>query len=252
MLNVQNVHTYYGDSYILQGVTLELKPGQVVALFGRDGVGKTTLVRSIIGYAAKRGKILFKDTDITRMQAHRIAGWALAWCSRTTCLPVANGKEHLQVTARGAGHWDFGKVVDFSKSSQPAAQPGWQTQRRRTTDARSGARFDRKSGAADGRADRGAGPDDGARARRAVEFHSSSRARQFSRRATACLRVAVRRCRLHHEQRPHSSSMQPCRTRRRRGDENAIPWCVGLQPCADCTRQVPGGLFRPGYQNGRE
>ena len=74
MLSIKDVHTYYGDSYILQGVSLELKPGQVVALFGRNGVGKTTLVRSIIGLTpARRGTILFKDTDITHMPAHRIA-----------------------------------------------------------------------------------------------------------------------------------------------------------------------------------
>ena len=67
MLNVEDIHTYYGDSYILQGVSLDLKPGQVVALLGRNGVGKTTLARSIIGLTpAKRGTILFKDVDITR------------------------------------------------------------------------------------------------------------------------------------------------------------------------------------------
>ena len=60
MLSVQDIHTYYSDSYILQGVSLELNPGQVVALFGRNGVGKTTLARSIMGLTpAKRGRILF-------------------------------------------------------------------------------------------------------------------------------------------------------------------------------------------------
>ena len=68
MLSIEDLHTYYGDSYVLQGVTLELKPGQVVALLGRNGVGKTTLVRSIAGLTpAQRGRIVFRDTDITRM-----------------------------------------------------------------------------------------------------------------------------------------------------------------------------------------
>ena len=49
MLSIQDVHTSYGDSYILQGVSLDVAAGQVVALLGRNGVGKTTLVRSIIG-----------------------------------------------------------------------------------------------------------------------------------------------------------------------------------------------------------
>ncbi|HAM55870.1 MAG TPA: ABC transporter ATP-binding protein, partial [Candidatus Rokubacteria bacterium] len=45
MLEVRDVHTYYGDSYVLQGVSLEVAQGQVVALLGRNGMGKTTLIR---------------------------------------------------------------------------------------------------------------------------------------------------------------------------------------------------------------
>src|SRR5260370_19536956 len=80
MLSVQDIHTYYRDSYILQGVTLDLRPGQGVGLLGRNGVGKTTLARSILGLTpARRGTILFKDTDITRMPAHRIARIAIGF-----------------------------------------------------------------------------------------------------------------------------------------------------------------------------
>ena len=115
MLSIQDVHTYYGDSYILQGVTLELKPGQVVALLGRNGVGKTTLVRSIIGLTpAKRGKILFKDTNITRMPAHRIARMGIGLVPQGRhVFRSLTVKEHLHVTARGQGHWDFDKVVEL-------------------------------------------------------------------------------------------------------------------------------------------
>ena len=52
MLKVQDIHTYRGESYILQGVSLSLEKGQVVAVLGRNGVGKTTLIRSIIGFDA--------------------------------------------------------------------------------------------------------------------------------------------------------------------------------------------------------
>lgn len=115
MLSVQDVHTYYGESYILQGVTLELKPGQVVALLGRNGVGKTTLVRSIIGLTqARRGRILFKDIDITRMPAHRIAQMGIGLVPQGRhVFRSLTVKEHLQVTARGRGRWDFGKVVEL-------------------------------------------------------------------------------------------------------------------------------------------
>jgi branched-chain amino acid transport system ATP-binding protein len=66
LLEVHDVHTYYGDAYVLQGLSLTLEEGQIVGLLGRNGVGKTTLVNSIIGFTPpRRGKILFKGEDIT-------------------------------------------------------------------------------------------------------------------------------------------------------------------------------------------
>jgi branched-chain amino acid transport system ATP-binding protein len=115
MLNVQDIHTYYRDSYVLQGVTLELKPGQVAALLGRNGVGKTTLARSIMGLTpAKRGTSLFNDLDITHMPAHRIArlGIGLVPQGRHVFRSLTV-KEHLQVTARGKGRWTFDRVVEL-------------------------------------------------------------------------------------------------------------------------------------------
>jgi branched-chain amino acid transport system ATP-binding protein len=49
LLEVRDIHTYYGDSYVLQGVSLRVDKGQVVGILGRNGMGKTTLIRSIIG-----------------------------------------------------------------------------------------------------------------------------------------------------------------------------------------------------------
>ena len=54
MLSVEDIHTYYGDSYVLQGVSIEVRPGEVVAILGRNGVGKTTLVRSVIELSPPR------------------------------------------------------------------------------------------------------------------------------------------------------------------------------------------------------
>ncbi|HEX9686311.1 MAG TPA: ATP-binding cassette domain-containing protein, partial [Burkholderiales bacterium] len=50
ILEVQDIHTYYGDAYVLQGLSLELGEGQILGLLGRNGVGKTTLVNSIVGF----------------------------------------------------------------------------------------------------------------------------------------------------------------------------------------------------------
>ena len=67
ILEVRDIHTYYGGAYVLQGLSLQLEQGQILGLLGRNGVGKTTLVSSIVGFNPPRyGKILFKGVDITR------------------------------------------------------------------------------------------------------------------------------------------------------------------------------------------
>ncbi len=74
MLEVRDIHTYYGDSYVLQGVSLQAERGTVVAVLGRNGMGKTTLMRSIIGFTPpRRGQLWFKGVEITRLPSYRIA-----------------------------------------------------------------------------------------------------------------------------------------------------------------------------------
>ncbi len=115
MLKVEDVHTYYGASHILQGISLAIERGEVVAVIGRNGVGKTTLVRSIIGLTpARSGRIAFKDKDITRLPAHRIArlGVGLVPQGRRIFASLSV-KEHLQVTARnrGIGGWTLERMT---------------------------------------------------------------------------------------------------------------------------------------------
>jgi branched-chain amino acid transport system ATP-binding protein len=70
ILDVQDIHTYYGDAYVLQGLTLQLEQGHILGLLGRNGVGKTTLVNSIVGFnPPRRGKIVFKGSDAVRRRA---------------------------------------------------------------------------------------------------------------------------------------------------------------------------------------
>ena len=74
MLKVEDIHTYYGRSYILQGASLEVRKEGVVALLGRNGAGKTTTLKTIMGLVKPRaGRILFKDGDITRLPAFKVA-----------------------------------------------------------------------------------------------------------------------------------------------------------------------------------
>src|SRR5207247_10790254 len=70
ILEVQDIHTYYGDAYVLQGLSLRLEEGQILGLLGRNGVGKTTLVNSIVGFnRPRRGKIFFKGAEITAVSS---------------------------------------------------------------------------------------------------------------------------------------------------------------------------------------
>lgn len=87
IVSVDEVHTYYGDSYILQGVTLAARPGEVVAILGRNGVGKSTLAKSIIGFVPpRRGIIRFAGQDVTGStpEARSRAGIALVPQGRRT------------------------------------------------------------------------------------------------------------------------------------------------------------------------
>jgi branched-chain amino acid transport system ATP-binding protein len=115
MLTVENVHTYYGESYVLQGVDLEVRPGEVVALLGRNGVGKTTLARSIMGLTpARKGRIVFRNADITRTPAHRIARMGLGYVPQgRQIFRSLTTREHLQITARGQGVWSFDRVLEL-------------------------------------------------------------------------------------------------------------------------------------------
>jgi len=66
MLLIDDIHTYYGDSYIIQGISLSLQQGSITAILGRNGMGKTTLIRTIIGFMyPRRGKVSFRGRDIT-------------------------------------------------------------------------------------------------------------------------------------------------------------------------------------------
>ena len=66
MVEMQDIHTYYGHSYILQGLSLHVAAGEIVAVLGRNCVGKTTLMRSIIGFTPpQRGRIRFRGVGIS-------------------------------------------------------------------------------------------------------------------------------------------------------------------------------------------
>jgi len=80
MLSVKDIHTYYGETQALFGVSLDVGAGEVVALLGPNGAGKTTTLRSILGLSpARRGSVSFDGTDVTRLPTHEIARRGIGW-----------------------------------------------------------------------------------------------------------------------------------------------------------------------------
>jgi branched-chain amino acid transport system ATP-binding protein len=74
LLQVKNIHTYYDDSHVLDGVSLEVAQGETIAVLGRNGVGKSTTLKSIMGIVPPRkGSILFKDEDLAHKPPYKIA-----------------------------------------------------------------------------------------------------------------------------------------------------------------------------------
>jgi branched-chain amino acid transport system ATP-binding protein len=80
MLRLSDVHTYYGKSHVLHGVSVEVKAGEVVGLLGRNGVGKSTTLKSVMGLVQpSEGRITFEDRDITGIAPHRAAHLGIAY-----------------------------------------------------------------------------------------------------------------------------------------------------------------------------
>ena len=114
ILEVRDIHTYYGDAYVLQGLSLQLEQGQILGLLGRNGVGKTTLVSSIVGFNPPRyGKILFKGVDITRTDSFETvrSGMGLVPQGRRV-FPTLSVEENLVVAERNIDRhgWNLGRV----------------------------------------------------------------------------------------------------------------------------------------------
>jgi len=114
ILEVHDIHTYYGDAYVLQGLSLQLAQGQIVGVLGRNGVGKTTLVNSIVGFnPPRRGKILFKGADITQNSSFASVRGGLGLVPQgRRVFPTLSVRENLQVAHQSVVRhgWDLERV----------------------------------------------------------------------------------------------------------------------------------------------
>jgi len=103
LLAVEDIHTYYGEAHILQGVSLAAGEGEVVTLIGRNGAGKTTTLRSIMGIARpRRGHVRLRGDDITALDTHAIARRGIAWVpEERRVLPNLTVLENLRLGMLG-------------------------------------------------------------------------------------------------------------------------------------------------------
>ena len=106
LLAVDEIHTYYGEAHILQGVSIAVGEGEVVTLIGRNGAGKTTTLRSIMGIARpRRGAIRLADADVTHLDTHEIAQRGIAWVpEERRILPNLTVLDNLRLGMLGGGH----------------------------------------------------------------------------------------------------------------------------------------------------
>lgn len=131
MLQVDNIHTYYGDSHILHGVSLEVKAGQVTSLLGRNGAGKTTTLLTMMGYLAPRqGMVCYKGQDIGGKPAHRISRMGLGFVPQERgVFPSLTVEENLTVAARQGkdGRWTLTRIYElFPRLKERRANLGFQ------------------------------------------------------------------------------------------------------------------------------
>ena len=110
MLNVKGLNAYYGKSHILRGVDLEIKKGEIVALLGRNGVGRSTLVKSVMGLFSPIGSIKFKNEEISGLEAHIIALKGIGYVPENRDIfPTLTVKENLMLGTKDVnkkGQWD--------------------------------------------------------------------------------------------------------------------------------------------------
>lgn len=121
ILVIDDIHTYYGESYILQGLSLCVPEASVVALVGRNGMGKTTTMRSVVGFTpCRRGSIRFKGEDVAKLTPFEIARRGLALVPQgRRIFPSLTVKENLEIAAKGharKGGWDIARVLGLFPS----------------------------------------------------------------------------------------------------------------------------------------
>ncbi|MBC7452855.1 MAG: ABC transporter ATP-binding protein [Massilia sp.] len=109
ILDVQALHAYYGKSHILHGVNLRIGQGEIVSLLGRNGVGRSTLVKAVMGQVSATGSVRFKGAELLGLKAFQIAHQGVAYVPENRDIfPTLTVEQNLvlgQKRAKGGGRW---------------------------------------------------------------------------------------------------------------------------------------------------
>ncbi len=133
LIDAHDVHVHYGESHVLRGVSLSVRAGESVGLLGRNGMGKTTLIRTLMGHVrASRGRIAIRGQDATRTPPDRVARWGLAYVPEGRAIfPNLSVRENLLVAARrgvsGRNDWPIERILGtFPRLGERLNQGGQQ------------------------------------------------------------------------------------------------------------------------------
>jgi len=110
VLRLDNVHAYYGKSHVLHGVSLTVGPGQIVSLLGRNGVGRSTTAKAIMGLVDRTGRIEFEGTDLGLLQTYEIARRGVGYVPENRDIfgtLTVEDNLRLGVKGRAPGRWTF-------------------------------------------------------------------------------------------------------------------------------------------------
>ena len=117
MLEVRNLHAYYGKSHILQGVDFSVGEGEIVSLLGRNGVGRSTTVKAIMGEVAPQGSILFKGEEIAGKPSFDIAHRGLGYVPENRDIfPTLTVRQNLLLgikSGQAQGRWTMDEMFDM-------------------------------------------------------------------------------------------------------------------------------------------
>ncbi|KJC58488.1 mannosyltransferase [Bradyrhizobium sp. LTSPM299] len=114
MLEVNNLHAYYGQSHILHGVDINVGDGEIVSLLGRNGVGRSTVCKAIMGLVPAQGSIKFKGRDITGLRPNQVAHGGIGYVPEDRQIfPTLTVRQNLELGLKRAskfGRWNFADV----------------------------------------------------------------------------------------------------------------------------------------------